>query len=117
MLHRIEAWAMGIEQDATMRTFCAIDKGVTEMQTESIDGIDIGVGKNTHDGRIVAFCRWRLPQKPDQLNEMWPDLPEDGLDMQVIGAFFGNMHKNRSELMKGEPHWCKLCILAPLRSH
>lgn len=100
---------MGIEQDATMRTFVAIDTSVTEAKTEIIDEIKIGIGKNAHDGRVGAFCRWRLPQKPDKLDELWPDLPE-GLDMQVMDAFFSGMHHNRSHLMKGEPHWCKLQV-------
>lgn len=98
---------MGIEQDATMRTFIAVDTSIKEAKTEMIDGIVIGAGKNTSDGRVAAFCRWRLPQEPDELDELWPELPESGLDMDVMGAFFGGMHHNRSELMKGQPHWCK----------
>lgn len=79
-----------------MRTFVAVDTRVTDGERKSVD-----------DGRVVGFTRWRIPQEDGNLNELWPNLPEDA-DMNIMGPFFSGMRKNRKELMEGKPHWCKL---------
>ena len=65
--------------------------------------------RNTVDGRIAGWSRWRVPQEDGNRDEIWPAIPE-GLDMTCIGPFFGGMAENRAELMGKRSHWCKLSV-------
>ena len=59
------------------------------------------------DNKMVAWSRWMVPQDDGNLERKWPELNPDEYDMDVLGAFFGGMEKNRLELMGKRPHWCK----------
>lgn len=70
-----DVWRLGIEKDPTTRSFIAFDasKKTTELS----------------EGTPAAFARWVIPQKDGSCERLWPKLPEDDWDMDVMGAFFG----------------------------
>lgn len=97
---------MGIVDDPSMVNFVAVDTAVKPDDSEENKALKPWEqkGANVSDGRVVAFTRWRVPQEDGNLEDRWPDLPE-GLDMEVMGAFFGGMAENHHALMEKRPHW------------
>lgn len=114
-----EAWALGINDDPTVRTFIAVDTNYAAQTNSATNGVDNVESRLesyldkkfpalVSDGRIVGFTRWRVPQEDGNMDDKWPDLPEgEGVDMAIMNPFFGGMHVNRDELMGKNPHWCK----------
>lgn len=97
---------MSIVDDHTTITFAAVDTSLRPDNSPENRALPAWEqkGANTSDGRVVAFARWRVPQEDGNLEEKWPELPE-GLDMEVMGAFFGGMEVNHADLMGSRPHW------------
>ena len=62
---------------------------------------------DTHptEDELVGFVKWTPPGNPESF---WEDYSADQ-DGPLCDAFFGAMAENRSRLMGGRPHWCKLC--------
>lgn len=86
----VRAWTLGIEKDATARTFIAFDSSL--------------ISEDHPEGKPAAFARWIVPQEDGNLHRLWPDLLDEW-DMELMGAFFGGMDVNREKLMGKRPHW------------
>lgn len=103
----ITAFTKEFKPDTTYVTYVAIDTAIEPDNSEENKSLPPWEqrGANTHDGRLVAFTRWRVPQADGNLDEGWPDLAEEKLDMEVMGAFFEGMEVNHSAMMGSRPHW------------
>lgn len=102
-----EAFRKEFKPDTAYVSFVAVDTTIKPDDSPENKALPLWEqkGANVRDGRLVSFTRWRVPQEDGNLDEEWPELPEKGLDMEIMGVFFGGMEHNHTGMMGKRPHW------------